>query len=333
MADRMLVSEVQQIGVESVAGTGVTPTIQFAGVNIDLDTAMEFDEFKPMGQLVQSIVAPRREWSTGALSGFPTYNELPYVLANLFGAATITTPSGATLARQWVWTPDKATPWTPKTWTIRRGVSGDTAEEANYGLLSGLTLGFSRTAAPTLGGDLFARRLDYTASVVAATGVTTPSVQPILPDQVDLFLDSSGAGLGGTQLTRDFNYELSISGLFGNIWPLNSSNTSFAAHSVQAPEVGVTLQMGNDTAGRALVTNMRAGSSVFVRLRARGLADSIESGQRYSLTIDTALKVVDAPSRGDVDGLATLEWSLRGVYDATWAKWLQATLVTTVTGL
>jgi hypothetical protein len=332
MADRFVVSEVQQIGIESVAGTGVTPTLQFAGVNIDLDTAMEFDEFKPMGQLVQSIVAPRREWATGSLSGFPNYNELAYVLANIFGAATITTPSGATLARQWQWTPDKATPWTPKTWTIRRGDS-TTAEEATYGLLSGLTLGFSRTAAPTMSGDLFARRLDYTASLVAATGVTTPSVQPILPDQIDVYLDSTGAGLGGTQLLRDFNYEWSISGLFGNIWPLNSSNTSFAAHSIQAPEVSATLQVGNDTAGRALVTNMRAGSSVFVRLKAQGAASSIESGQRYSLTIDTALKVMDAPSRADVDGLATLEWSLRGVYDATWAKWAQITLVCTPTGL
>ena len=332
MADRFVVSEVQQIGVESTAGTAVTPTIQFGGLSFELDTAIEFDEFKPMGQLVQSIVAPRREWATGALSGFPTYTELPYVLSNLFGAATITTPSGATLARQWDWTPSHTTPWTPKTWTMRRGVSGDTAEEASYGLLSGLTLGFSRTAAPTIGGDLFARRLDYAASI-ATTGITSPALVPILPDQIDLFLDSTGAGLGGTQLTRDFNYELNISGLFGNIWPLNSSLTSFAAHSVQAPEVGVTLQMGNDTAGRALVTNMRAGSSVFVRLRARGAADGIESGQRYSLTIDTALKVVDAPSRGDVDGLSTLEWSLRGVYDSTWAKWLQATLVTTVTGL
>jgi len=329
----MLVSEVQQIGIESVAGTGVTPTIHFAGLNIDLDTAAEFDEFKPMGQLVGSIVAPRREWATGSLSGFPTYNELPYVLSNLFGAATITTPSGATLARQWVWTPSPTTPWTPKTWTIRRGVSGGTAEEANYGLLSGLNLGFSRTAAPTIGGDLFARRLDYTAAVVAATGVTTPSVQPILPDQIDLFMDTSGAGLGGTQLTRDFSFEWAISGLFGNIWPMNSSLTSFAAHSVQAPDASATLQLGNDSVGTGLITNLRAGSSTFVRLRARGLADSIESGQRYSLTIDTALKVMDAPSRGDVEGLSTLEWSFRNVYDATWAKWCQITLVTTVTGL
>lgn len=333
MADRFAVSEVQQVGVESTAGTAVTPTLQFGGLSIDLDTEQEFDEFKPSGQLVQSLVAPRREWSTGSLSGFPTYTELPYVLSNLFGAATITTPTGATLARQWVWTPSHITPWTPKTWTIRRGVIGGTAEEAAYGLLSGLNMSFSRTAAPTIGGDLFARRLDYTASMVAATGVTSPALIPILPDQLDIYLDSTGAGLGTTQLTRDFNYEMSISDLFGNIWPLNSSLTSFAAHSVMAPDASVKLQMGNDSVGTALVTNMRAGSSVFVRLQAQGAANSIETSQRYSLKIDTALKVMSAPSRGDVDGLAVLDWELRSVYDATWAKWMQITLVTSVTGL
>mgnify|MGYP000753569974 CR=1 FL=1 len=98
-------------------------------------------------------------------------------------------------------------------------------------------------------------------------------------------------------------------------------------------DASATLQLGNDSVGTGLITNLRAGSSTFVRLRARGLADSIESGQRYSLTIDTALKVMDAPSRGDVEGLSTLEWSFRNVYDATWAKWCQITLVTTVTGL
>jgi len=328
----MIVQEAVQIGVESTAGTAVVPTIQFGGLSVDIDTEIEFSEFKPAGQLVNSIVAPLREWSSGELSGFPTYTELPYVLSNLFGAAVITTPTGATLARQWKWTPSATVPWTPKTWTIRRGVSGDTAEQADYLLLSGLMLSFSRTDDPEIGGDLFARRFDY-AATMATTGITSPALIPILPDQIDVFLDATGAGLGGTQLTREFSYALEISDMFGNIWPLNSSLTSFAAHSVQAPDAGVTLQLGNDTAGRAMVTNMRAGSTVFVRLRAQGAASSIESGQRYSLIIDTALKVVDSPSRDDQEGLSTLEWSLRSVYDATWAKWLEVTLVTTTTGL
>ncbi len=332
MADRMMVSEVQQIGVEVTPGTAVAPTKQFGGLNIELDTAIEFDEFGPSGQLPNTLVAPRQEWATGALSGFPTYTELPYVFSNLLGAATISTPSGATNARRWLWEPDESTPWAPLTWTLRRGVPGDTAEEAAYVLLSGLDLSFSRTAAPEISGDLFARRLDYTATL-ATTGVTSPALVPILANQINVYLDATSGGLGGTQLLRDFSYEWSLSDLFGMIWPLNSALPSFAAHSVQKPTLGNSLQMGNDAAGRALVTNMRAGSTVFVRMRANGGANSIESGQAYQLTIDTALKVVEAASRADLDGLSTLEWAFRNVYDATWGRWCSVELITSIAAL
>lgn len=327
MPDRMLVSEVQQIGIESSPGTAAVPTIQFGGLNVDIDTALEYDEFKPSGQLPQSIVAPRQEWSSGSLSGFPTYTEIAYALSNLLGAATVTTPSGATLTRKWLWEPSPSTPWTPKTWTLRRGVSGGTAEEANYLLLSGLNFDFSRTAAPTIAGDLFAQRLDY-AATLAATGVTSKTLVPILPSQCDVWLDSASGSLGTTKLTRDFEYSYSIADLFDMIWTLNTSINSYAAHSVKAPTIEAMLRLGNDAAGRALVTNMRAGSTMFVRFRATGATDSIEAGFAYRLTIDTALKCADAPNRGDENGLSTLEWTFRNVYDATWGKWLSVELLT-----
>jgi hypothetical protein len=327
MPDRYPVSEVVQIGVESTIGTAVVPTIQFGGLGVELDTAAEFDEFSPAGQIPGSIVAPRQEWSTGALSGYPTYTEMQYPLSNLLGAATITTPSGATLARQWVWTPSAATPWTPKSWTIRRGVAGGTAEEASYALLSGLMLEFSRTATPSISGDLFARRLDY-AATLATTGVTVPTLVPILPAEGDIWLDSSGASLGTTKLLRDFMFSYSIADLLGPIWPINSSFNSFAAHGVQKPTLEAKLTLGNDAVGAAgLMANLRAGSSVFVRYKATSAA-LIEGATPYSLQIDTALKVSDAPSRSDQDGLlATLDWTFRNVYDATWGQWLRVTLI------
>src|SRR5678816_261508 len=105
MADRQIVSEQVQIGVESTAGSAVAPTVLFQGLDVTLDTAIEYDEFSPMGQLPGALVAPRQESSTGSISGFPTYTEVVYPLSNVLGAATITTPSGATLERQWYWAP------------------------------------------------------------------------------------------------------------------------------------------------------------------------------------------------------------------------------------
>lgn len=332
MADRYPVSEQVQIAVESTIGTAAVPNILLGGLDIALDTAVEYDEFSPMGQIPGSIVAPRQEWSSGSLSGYPTYTEIQYPLSNLLGAAVITTPSGATLARQWDWNPSPSTPWTPKSWTVRRGVPGGTAEEANYVLLSGLSLEFSRTATPTIGGDLFARRLDYGASL-AVTGLTSPALVPILPSEGDIWLDSTGAGLGVTKLLRDFAYSYSIADLLGPFWPINSSFNSFAAHGVKKPTLEAMLRMGNDAAGRALVTNMRAGSSVFVRYKATSSV-MVEASTPYSLQIDTALKCVSAPARGDEEGLlSTLEWTMRNVYDATWASWLKVTLITGATAL
>lgn len=327
MADRFLVSEVQQIGIESSPGSAATPTIQLNGLNIEIDTDLEVDEFGPSGMLPMTIVAPRQEWASGSLSGYPTYTEIAYPLSNVLGAATVSTPSGATDTRRWLWEPDESTPWTPKTWTLRRGVSGDTAEEANYLLLSGLGLSFSRTATPEISGDLFARGLDYTATL-AATGVTAHELVPILPTQCDVYLDATSGGLGTTKLLRDFEFSWSISDLFNPIWPINSALPSFAAHSVQKPTIEAMLRMGNDSVGRALVTNMRAGSTVWVRFRATGATDSIESGFAYRLTIDVPLKVFSAPGRGDENGLSTLEWTFRNVYDPTWGKWVSIELLT-----
>jgi hypothetical protein len=308
------------------------PTKQFTGLNVELDTALEYDEFGPMGQLTQTIVAPRQEWAQGSLSGYPTYTEIVYPLSNLFGAAVITTPTGATLRRLWSWNPSASTPWTPKTWTIRRGVPADTAEEANYALLSGLNLAFARSSAPSIGGDLFARRLDYTA-VLATTGVTTPTNIPMLPVEGDVFLDATAAGLGTTKLLRDFSLEFSIADLFGPIWPINSSLNSFAAHGVQKPTIQAVLRLGNDTVGRSLVTNMRAGTPVFIRFLSTS-GQMVEAAAPYKFTLDLAAMCVEAPARGDENGLlSTLEWTFRVVSDATWGSWLKIAVENNLTGL
>lgn len=325
MADRFLVSEVQQIGIESSPGSAAVPTVQLNGLNFEIDTDLEVDEFGPSGMLPMTIVAPRQEWSSGSISGYPTYQEIAYVLSNALGAATVSTPSGATDTRRWLWEPDESTPWTPKTFTLRRGVSGGTAEEANYLLLSGLGLTFSRTAAPEISGDLFARRLDY-AATLAATGVSSHELTPILPSQGDIYNDSSSGSLGTTKLLRDFEFSWSIADLFDMIWPINSALPSFAAHSVQKPTIEAMLSLGNDAAGTGFVTHMRAGSTTWVRCRYTG--PEIESGFNYRLTIDLPLKVFSAPSRADENGLSTLEWTFRNVYDPTWGKWLSIELLT-----
>jgi hypothetical protein len=315
MPDRFVVQEVCELGVESVPGTAVPSEYKLSGLVIDIDTALELDRVAPSGNLFDTIAAPRQEHATGALSGFPTYPECALVFSNVFGAAAITTPSGAVAARRWAWAPSSSTPWTPLTWSIRRGMVGNTAELASYGLLAGVNMSFSRTATPEIGGDLFARALDY-AGTVGATGLTTLDVVPILPAEVCVYLDPTFAAIGTTRLTRDFMASFTIGGLFGPFWPLDCTIPSFGGHAPLKPDAGAALQLGNDTQGRELVGPMRTGDSRYCRIEATS-GQVIDVGPPvypHRLRIDLALKVVDAPTRGDSDGLSTLEWTF-GIFD------------------
>lgn len=327
MPDRALVQEIIELGIETVPGTAVPSTIKLSGLQVDLGTSLELDRIAPMGNLWDTIAAPRQEWGVGSIAGFPTYPELAYVFSNVFGAAVVTTPSGGTLTRRYSWAPSSSVPWTPRTWTIRRGMVGNTAESAAYGLMSGVNMSFTRTAAPTIGGDLFSYALDYAASV-GATGLTALSVVPVLAPQVCVYLDPTAGTIGTTKLLRDFLAEFTIGGLFGPFWPLDCAAPSFGGAVPLKPTAEAKLQLGNDTAGRALLADMRAGTTKYVRIEATG--PIIETTLAHRLRIDLPLKVVAAPARGDADGLSTLEWTFGIFDDPTFGGALKIELTTDV---
>lgn len=315
MPDRALVSEIVTLGVEVTPGVAVPSTVKLQGLSLELNTELELDRFAPMGSLFDTIAAPRQEWGSGSVSGFPCYTELPYVFSNVFGAGAVTTPSGALTTKRWHWKPSSDTPWQPVTWTVRRGMVGNTAESAAYGLMSGVGMSFSRTAVPEISGDFFSYALDYAATIVAS-GMTELPLVPVLAPQVCVYMDPTFAAMGTTRLSRDFLASFTIGGLFGPFWPLDCTLPSFAGAVPLKPDATATLQLGNDSPqGRDPVTAMRAGDTRYCRIEATGPVTEVGPPiYHHRLRIDMALKVVSAPSRGDSDGLSTLEWGF-GIFD------------------
>lgn len=331
MVVRATVQEVSQIGLETTEGTapGTGANKRLLGLGFDIAEAAEFDEIRPMGFLPATSAPIRQNWSTISVSdgSYPCYNALAYLFTLLFGAPTTTTPSGATDARQHVWTPGTSS-LNRKTATLQKGTSGS-AEQVLGASLTDLSLSFSRTAAQSVDGSGFAQQIDYAATLTASP--TDVPVVPILAGEVDVFLDDTGAALGTTKLTADFSADWSVGGLYSPAWVLNSALASYKEAVLQAPDMGVSLELGNDAVSRALVTDMRDGTSKFLRIQATG--PEIESGQNYSLILDSAFQVNDAPSGGDVDGASTLTFGGRIVYDATWAKYTTITLVNSLATL
>jgi hypothetical protein len=175
-------------------------------------------------------------------------------------------------------------------------------------------------------GSLTGSTPGITVTVTAQGAPTDVALVPVLAGEVDVFLDNTWAGLGTTKLTSDFSADWSIGKMYNPEWVLNSALASYKEAVPQRPDTSLKLELGNDAVSRALVADMRAGTTKFNRIRAMKSANSIESGQAYELRIDSAMAINSAPSAGDVDGASTLPFGGRIIYDGTGSAWTRVFL-------
>ena len=314
MADRALVFEGNQLGLESTYGVSVAADKKLTAMNIALSPSAEVDVYGPMGQKFDTLSILNREWATGTITGKPTFTEIVYPLSSVLTTAVITTPATGVTARDWTFTPANATADTPKSFTIEVGQAGAGLADKATGLrVTELTLAFSRTGGVDMTGSAIARAITTGQTLTAAP--TTIALVPVAPGMVSVYVDDTAAALGTTKLLRDFSAEFSIGDRYNPVWPLNAALTSFDALIETKPTATLKLTLGNDTVGQAFLTTMRSGAKKYVRIEAIG--SIIELALSYTLRIDMCAIVADGPSAGDVDGLSTLDWSFRLAYDAT----------------
>jgi hypothetical protein len=104
VADRAMLLQRGQYIFEAVPGTPLAATKKFT--SIELRPAMGADIYDIFGQGDQYArgTGLNTEWTDLAMTGMPTFDEMTPIGALFFGAPTITTPAGATNARQHAWT-------------------------------------------------------------------------------------------------------------------------------------------------------------------------------------------------------------------------------------
>lgn len=244
------------------------------------------------------------------------------------GAAVLSSNTTAGSSYTWTFSPAQSAADTVATYTVEQG-SAVRAHQFMYGLVTALTLAFARDEC-NLSGSMIGQRLADGISMTEAP--TAVALIPLLPTEVSVYLSATQAGLAGASAQdRAIKTELAIGGRFGPIWPLKAANTSWAAHVETEPAVTAKLLVEADAAGMALLTNMRAGSTHWLRIKAEGT--TIESTHKYSLTIDMAVKVEKPNKFEDSDGLYAISWDLALVHDATWGKGLSISLVNTLADL
>lgn len=336
MAERTLLTERIQLGIEGTPGVAATVNRRLLSAMVDFGPAGEVDAFRPAGSKFPALSVLGKEWSEGGLEGKPTYDEMLFWIAlNLGAPQATTTPATGTLSRQHVWDIAAQDVQEPKTATMERG-SSVRAHRTLFTFLQSLGLEYSRSAID-LNGDLMARQIEDGITMTALDEDDDLPLIPILPKDTSVYLDSTVGGLGGTKLLRALEASWALGDRLGTVWPLNDALDSFAAVYETEPSGEVDLTLEADAAGMALLTQMRSGASKYLRIETVG--PIIETTIPYKLTVDLHVKHRDVGAFGDEDDLMTIDWPLGMFIDGSWAGETytgiagQITLVNTQTGL
>jgi len=314
MAERSTITQVTQIGVETEAGTAVAAGKLLQALSIEPAIKADVSTFRPIGGKYTTIAALGKEWVEAKISGeVACYNHLAYLLAGILNKPT-PVQQGATAAYLWTFTPAQTAADTIATFTVEQGSSARAGSFA-YGLISSLGLSFSRekiAVSGTMLGQAYEDGITMTAKPTAI------AVKPILPTDLDVYLDDTSAGIGTTKLTRVLSGSLDISDRFGTLWAINSAVSGFAAHVETPPTAQLKLLVEADATGMGLLTPMRAGDKRYIRLAAEG--PTIADTYKYALQIDLCGVVTDVGEFSDEDGVYAVEWTFDVAYDAAWAS-------------
>jgi len=323
MTDRASVAEATQIGLEVTPGTGVAASTNIRSTSVMFKMPGSADLFRPDGHKFNALAEDNAEWTGFDLAGKPTYTELAYLLAPMFGNPAPTSSGVAVKTR--VYSMLDTTILAPKTLTIEKGGSVR-AQKLTYGVLTDFGMSISRASGCTLTGagigQLFSDGITMTP-----TPVDVPLV-PMMGKHFDLWIDASGAALGTTKLLRAFKVEPSVTGVYGPIWAINSASTSFSATVDLAPTTSCKLTLEADAAGMAYLTQFRAGQTIFARLKATG--GIIDTAIPYSFQWDMALLIKSVGPDSDESGVKTVEFETELTKDGTWGKAHEITLVNDV---
>lgn len=180
MSERASVLQRTQVGPETVPGTPVVATKRLGATSIQVNPAGNINRFAPVGEKFDTLSAMGREWSTLALNGYGSYNDLAYLFSGLVRSVT-PVQQGGSAAYLWTFTPRSSQEDPIRTFTVEQGEisEGGRALRAAYGLLTNLSLESTRDGVNVTGGGMSHRiEDDHPLSTAAAYTLTAGGSPP-----------------------------------------------------------------------------------------------------------------------------------------------------------
>jgi hypothetical protein len=322
VAERATVTQGVYLAVETTPGDGTTPNRILNSFSIEPGVQVEMQRFRPTGQKIESIIVPGKEWVESSITGLAQYSELHYLLSGIYGANRSPQPSVAT-AHQWSHHLQARQPDEVITFSYVQG-DDNIAHSFNYGLMTEIGLNMSRDGIQ-IEGTMIAHELETGATVPHAP--TAAIEVPILPTEVSVYLSDTYGSLGSSKLTRALMCNQKIGNRHNPVWVLDASENSFVAHVETAPEMTWELTVEANDDGMALLANMRAGDTLFIRQEAISGVDVPTTATPFSYRCDAATKISAVDKFSDEDGVYAIKYTLSAVYDTANALAVETELV------
>ena len=276
MSDAIKSLTLIQIGEETTRGTEVNANRRILTKEATYRFNEEMESFLEQmhGTLTRSAVDPIvvRNGTEFEISNDLDFEQiLLFLLSGYKGAVTPTTP-GTGEARLWTFTPSVTADPAIDTYTIEFEESDGSnvlEQQALYGFTTGFSIAAGLEGIPQLSASMVARK---TSLGTKTAGVSLPTVTYAPNGRWAVYIDSSWANLGTTQITGQIH---SIDFTFGNfLYPKytldNRSDLDFTKYAWRQRLVNVTMQVSVDP-NSGLVPdedgNKSAGTKRFVRDR------------------------------------------------------------------
>lgn len=175
----------------------------------------------------------------------------------------------------------------------------------------------------------------------ASTGITetTPGADAVVDVaavpagavQGNVFLDTTWAGLGNTQLLYCYEMGLNIGERMDRVRPINKSKSSDGVIDMSDQEHTIALMLGRNAVADAQLASLRAATRSFVRAEWEG--DTISGGNKYLFQTDACVIYQEAGEPDDQDGVHAREFTGRLAIDPTSGSVVRVKLVNTLASL
>jgi hypothetical protein len=305
--NRGAVNQVGQIGVESTSGTAVAANRYTAALSWLMGREGETGRTRARGSKVNTTHVRKKEMAKGSVEGVLCYNSHPYIFDSLFNPAT---PSqiGALTAYTRVWTPGVRTAdSTGKTYTVEVG-DATACEDYAYAKVLGFDLEASQDEF-SVKGPLISRAPVDNQSLSGS--ITTIAERLVERNDINLYIDTTYGGLGGTQFTEPLSESVSIGEKFKEFFVHNRSAGEFHDIVEVLYEPIFKFSSVHNSQSRTLIALLNTNPYRWIRWEAIGQSLGTHSAVEYfeKIWIDMCVKF-DTPARiEDEDGPLGYDYS------------------------